>query len=90
MLNQLTTKKNIRTFSLSAENPTGVKAGGARAKIGEGSASSCAVDLGEGWKVNPNVLLAPHATYTLADISGEGAIKHIWMTDSSAYGRQLI
>lgn len=90
MLNQLTTKKDIRTFSLSAENPTGVKGGGARAKIGEGSASSCARDLGEGWKVNPNVLLPAHATYTLADICGEGAIKHIWMTDSSAYGRQLI
>ena len=90
MLNQLTTKKNIRTFSLSAENPTGAKGGGARAKIGEGTASSCAADLGEGWKVNPNLLLAPHSTRVIADVTGQGAIKHMWFTDSSAYGRQLI
>ncbi len=29
-------------------------------------------------------------TAVLADVSGEGAIKHFWITDSANYGRQLI
>ena len=90
MLNSLTTKKNIRTFSLSAENPTGEKGSGGRAKIGEGIASSCAEHLGEGWKVNPNVKFAPGERKVIADITGEGAIKHMWFTDSARSTRHLI
>ena len=51
MLNNLTLKKDIRTFSVSPENPTGEKGNGAKALIGEGSASNAARDLGQGWKV---------------------------------------
>ena len=90
MLNFLNLKKDIRTFSVSPENPTGEKGMGGRAVIGEGSASYAARDLGQGWKVNPYIVLEGGKTAVLADIRGEGSIKHIWITDSSEYGRQLI
>ncbi len=90
MLHQLTKKKDIRTFSVSPENLTGEKGGGGRAKLGEGSASYAARDLGEGWKVNPYTVIEAGETAILADVKGEGAIKHIWITDNAKRGRQLI
>lgn len=66
--------------SICAENPTGEKGGGAKAKIGEGSASGPARELGEGWKVNPFIMIKPKELVTLADFQGEGIIQHIWMT----------
>lgn len=78
MLNNLTKKHNIRTFSLSAENFNGEKGKGGMAVDGTGA--DAARDLGQGWKVNPYVRIEPHQTFTAADIHGEGAVKHIWMT----------
>ena len=88
MLNQLTLKKNIRTFSVSPENLTGEKGKGGMAV--EGSASNAARDLGQGWKVNPFLVLQPDTTTVMADIKGQGAVKHIWITDSAKRGRLLI
>ena len=88
MLNNLTTKKNIRTFSVSPENPTGEKGAGGKAMTGSGSYA--ARDLGQGWKVNPYIIVRPGETAVLADVMGEGAIKHIWITDSAPAGRLLI
>ena len=88
MLHDLTIKKNIRSFSLSAENPTGEKGKGGMAK--EGSASYAARELGQGWKVNPYVVVKAGEAATLADIKGQGAIKHIWIVDSSESGRLSI
>ena len=79
-LSTLFTLSDAKTRSISSENPTGAKAGGARAKIGEGSASNAARDLGEGWKVNPYTVIPAGETLTLADIEGSGCIQHIWMT----------
>ena len=79
-LSSLYTLSDAKTRSISSENPTGVKGGGARAKIGEGSASHAARDLGEGWKVNPYTVIPAGETLTLADIAGSGCIQHIWMT----------
>ena len=90
MMHSLTLKKDIRSFSISPENPTGGKGMGGRAEIGEGSASYAARDLGQGWKVNPYIVLDGRGSAVLADVRGEGAIKHFWITDSSEYGRQLI
>ena len=90
MLNNLTLKKDIRTFSVSPENFTGERGGGARATLEEGSAANAARELGQGWKVNPYIVIDAGDTATLADIKGEGAIKHIWITDSAKYARQLI
>lgn len=90
MLNNITLKKNIRTFSVSPENITGEKGKGGMALVGEGSASNAARELGQGWKVNPYILLDGGKTAVLADIKGEGAIKHFWITDSAKAGRLLI
>ena len=88
MLHNLTLKKNIRTFSLSAENVNGEKGKGGMATVG--NASDAARELGQGWKVNPYVVIKPHQNYNIAEIFGQGAIKHIWMVDSSADPRGTI
>lgn len=88
MLHNLTTQKNIRTFSVSPENLTGEKGKGGMAT--EGSASHAARELGQGWKVNPYLVIPAGETVTLADVTGQGAIKHIWVTDGSPAGRLLI
>ena len=71
MLNNLTTKKDIRTFSVCPENPTGRKGEGGKATLEEGSAQLAARDLGQGWKVNPYIVLKAGETAVLADISRE-------------------
>jgi len=88
MLSKLCKKQDIETFSVSPENFTGEKGAGGMAETGAGA--SCARDLGKGWKVSPCVSIDSHEVFTLADIQGEGAIKHIWMTDSAKKGRELI
>ena len=88
MLEKLTIKKNIRSFSISPENLTGEKGGGGRAVVG--SASEASRELGVGWKVNPYLKVAANSTVVLADYKGQGAIKHIWMTDCAYASRQLI
>ena len=90
MLNNLTQKKDIRTFSVSPENFTGEKGAGGRATLAEGSAANAARELGQGWKVNPYIILGAGKTAILADVVGQGAIKHIWITDGAKRGRQLI
>lgn len=90
MLNNLTLRKDIRTFSVCAENPTGEKGMGGRATLEEGSAASAARELGQGWKVNPYIVLEAGKSAVLADVKGEGAVKHFWITDSAKYDRQLI
>lgn len=69
---------NFVSRSISAENPTGEKNMGARAK--EGVASHAARDLGLGWKVNPYIILKPNEETVLADIEGPGIIEQMWMT----------
>jgi hypothetical protein len=53
----------------------------------EGSAAYNARELGQGWKVNPYVVISPGESATIADIEGQGAIKHIWIVDSTPAGR---
>jgi hypothetical protein len=77
-LGSLSRLSNAETRSISPENLTGEKGRGAMAK--EGSASVAARDLGQGWKVNPYVVIEPGATFELANIAGQGAIQQIWMT----------
>ena len=90
MLHDLTLGKNIRTFSVSPENPTGENGMGGRTPLEKGSAKNAAGELGTGWKVNPYIILNGNETAVLADIKGRGAIKHFWITDSARRGRQLI
>ncbi|MGC9469564.1 MAG: glycoside hydrolase family 172 protein [Anaerolineae bacterium] len=71
------------TRSISAENPTGTRGGGAREVPDAKSAASM---LGQGWKVRPCITLEPQSTTCLADIEGPGVIQHIWITvDPRAY-----
>jgi Protein of unknown function (DUF2961) len=69
---------DAKTFSVSPENLRGEKGKGGMAV--NGTAAHQARDLGQGWKVNPFVVIEPGKTLTLADISGPGVIQHIWMT----------
>jgi hypothetical protein len=67
-----------KSFSISPENFTGEKGKGGMAA--EGVSSRAAEGLGRGWKVNPYVVIESKKTFTLAEINGQGAIQHIWMT----------
>lgn len=71
---------DAKTRSISPENFTGEPGKGGMATLEGGSARSAARDLGQGWKVNPFVTIQPGQTFTIAEISGPGAIQHIWMT----------
>ena len=66
---------NARSRSICAENPTGEKGKGGMATTGTGA--NCARELGQGWKISPSVRIEPHTVYTMADITGSGAIQHI-------------
>ncbi|MBI5281022.1 MAG: DUF2961 domain-containing protein [Candidatus Solibacter usitatus] len=79
---------NAKTFSISPENPTGAKGKGGMAA--QGSASAAARDLGQGWKVNPFIVVKPGTTITLADIAGQGAIQHIWMTPTGNWRYSIL
>jgi hypothetical protein len=69
---------NAKSFSISPENPTGEKGRGGVAETGVASRS--ARELGQGWKINPFVVINPGTTFTLAEMNGPGLIEHIWMT----------
>ena len=75
--------KKVETRSISPENPTGEKGGGAHEDPGgEGPATQ----LGKGWKVRPWIPLPAGSTTELAVMEGPGTIQHIWLTvDSRAY-----
>jgi len=67
-----------KTRSISPENVTGEKGKGGMDKAGV--ASGPAKDLGQGWKVSPFIIIDPGKTQTLAEITGSGAVQHIWLT----------
>src|SRR5258707_513485 len=69
---------DAKTRSISPENPTGEPGKGGMATLENGSAKNAARDLGQGWKVNPFVVIKPGETFSMADIEGPGAIQHIW------------
>ena len=69
--------------SISPENLSGEKGKGGMAI--EGSTARAARELGQGWKINPLVIIKPGEIFTMADITGSGVIKHIWMTPTGNY-----
>ncbi len=82
--------KKIRRISrsVSPENFTGEKGCGGAAE--EGTGKSFARDLGIVWKISPSAVIKSGENFTLADIHGEGIIRHIWITDSSPANRLLV
>jgi hypothetical protein len=79
--------RDSETRSISAENPTGERGGGAKAKPLPPSAATA---LGPGWKVRPAIDLPRRQTVTLADVAGPGVIQHIWITVTEKAYRDCI
>lgn len=79
---------NAVTRSTSAENFQGEKGKGGMAETGTGAV--VARELGRGWKVSPSVSLKGNETFTLADVTGPGAIQHIWITCHPTFWRRLV
>ena len=76
------------TRSISAENFTGEKGAGGMAENGTGAV--VARELGRTWKVSPSVNIAGQETFVLADVTGPGAIQHIWITCHPDFWRRLV
>lgn len=87
---------NAQTRSISPENFSGEKGKGGMARLedkaerNKANASDAARDLGQGWKVNPFIIIKPGETITLAEIEGSGAIQHIWMTPTGIWKFSII
>ncbi len=89
-LNDLSRLGNMRSRSISAENPTGEKGRGGMCPVESGVAGAAARDLGTGWKTNPYVIIQPGCTYTLAAIRESGVINHIWMTPTGDWRAAIL
>ncbi|MDJ1502846.1 glycoside hydrolase family 172 protein [Xanthocytophaga agilis] len=79
---------DAKTRSISPENFTGEKGKGGMATEGTGKHAS--QDLGQGWKVSPSVEIKSKTTFTLAEITGQGAIQHIWMTPTGKWRYSIL
>ena len=55
---------DAKTRSIGPENLTGEPGKGGTATLANGSAKDAAADLGQGWKVNPVVVIEPGQTFT--------------------------
>lgn len=81
---------DAKTRSISPENYNGEKGKGGMATLAEGFAGKQARQLGQGWKVNPFVPIDSGKTFTIAEISGPGAIQHIWMTPTGNWRYSIL
>ena len=87
---------DAKTRSISPENFTGEKGKAGMAdpadkdKANVANAAYAARDLGQGWKVNPYIRIKSGETYTLAEITGPGAIQHIWMTPTGNWRYSIL
>lgn len=87
-LGNLSRLSHAKTRSISAENFTGEK--GKAGMATEGTGANCARELGQGWKISPSVSIAGKTIFTLADITGQGAVQQIWMTMAPNAWRKMI
>jgi hypothetical protein len=79
---------NAKSRSISAENFTGEK--GKAGMATEGTGADAGRDLGQGWKISPSIHIQAKTMFTLAEITGPGAIQHIWITTAPENWRTLI
>lgn len=82
-LGNLSRLSSAKTRSISAENFTGEKGKGGMAA--EGTGAHCARNLGPGWKISPSVVIPARQTFEVANITGPGAVQHIWMTPTGPW-----
>ena len=87
-MGNLSRLSDAKTRSISPENFTGAKGGGAKALDGTGK--ECARDLGRGWKISPSVIIKAGQTFEMANIEGTGAIQHIWMTPTGQWRHTIL
>ena len=89
MLDNLPRLCGIKTRMISAENPTGEKG---KACMAEPCAAlpHSEKSLGKGWKVNPFIRIAPKSKVVLADITGSGVIRQIFMTSDRPRFSELV
>ena len=85
LMSDLCRHQNKLTRSICPENRTGEPGRGGMCPLEEGTAKWAARDLGDGWKVNPYLNIAPGETCELAMIQGSGAIRHIWLTPTGKW-----
>jgi hypothetical protein len=81
---------DAKTRSISPENFTGEPGKGGMTTPDKGNAGHEARELGQGWKVNPFIIIEPGQTFTLAEITGSGAIQHIWMTPTGNWRYSIL
>jgi hypothetical protein len=82
-MGELSRLSRAKTRSISPENLTGEKGKGGMATTGTGA--NAARGLGQGWKVSPSVRIKAGETFVMGEITGSGAIKHIWMTPTGTW-----
>ena len=87
-MGNLSRLSNAKTRSISPENFTGEKGTGGMAIDGTGA--QCARDLGRGWKISPSVKIEAGKTFEVANITGPGAIQHIWMTPTGVWRNSIL
>ncbi len=87
-LGNLSRLSKAKTRSISPENFTGEKGKGGMAK--EGTGALCARDLGQGWKISPSVAIEAGQTFTVADITGQGAIQQMWLTPTGHWRYSIL
>ena len=83
IMDSISRLSDLESRSICAENPAGEKGKGGMATVGTGE--NAARDLGRGWKVSPSLNLKAHSVTVLADIAGEGAVRHIWLTPTGNF-----
>ena len=81
-LSTLYRTSGAQTRSISPENFTGEKGKGGMATTGTGQ--NAAKYLGRGWKVSPSIRVNAGERAILADLDGQGAVQHIWLTPAVA------
>ena len=85
---ELSKMSHFESRSVCPENFTGEK--GKAAMATEGTGADRAAELGQGWKISPSVVVQPGEVFTMADTTGPGIIRHIWITDNCPKNRTLI
>lgn len=80
---------NAVTRSICPENPRGEKGMGGTWELDPGDTAHPARELGKKWKIRPCVRIRSKEVFEMADITGPGAVRHIWMTPTGTW-RYLI
>ncbi|MET0298520.1 MAG: glycoside hydrolase family 172 protein [Flavitalea sp.] len=81
---------DAKSRSISPENLTGEPGKGGMVPVEQGTAKHAARELGTGWKVNPYIDIPAGKTFTMAEITGSGAIQHIWMTPTGNWKYSIL